>query len=669
MSSKNDGPSKGPATPGKDQPGAKKPSAMLDLKATEIKDDKATAASTGTTSTAASASKPGAPSTAASSTGASKPDQSPAAPAAKPASTVPPVSSLAGSVGSAAAARSGSSDAKAAQGSAGGGAQGSGSEKSGSGVSGSSAKPGSPDTTRPADKSAAGGGSGSGSGSGSGGGGGTNGPKAVPPQSEPKRSVGGFFGTLTHLAAGVVGGALVLFGADPIEKQFGLKLTPTAEVPAEVTSRLAAVEKAAAVKPVVDLSALEAQIASAQARLAEMDALKSQVTDLTEAQAKLAKAATEIPTGGAEASSEAVDGLKDRMAKLEETFRTLSGATGPDGNKNAIARLATISGKLSDLERTLNNQLEALRKTVMTELETRVAKTAEASAAAQAGTERIDRELATVKTNAARLTQRAETLKAANDRLADLVRAVQEQSAKLETELEGLKGDVQQGFKTVARPKDLTAAIAPVEQKLSALDSQLETIVKREGARKENAQRIVVALELGNLKRVLDRGGPFAAELEAVAKAADGKIDLGALEKFQSSGVPTSAGLANEFRTLAFQAINAEDAKASEDGVLNRFLSSAKSIVKVRRTEFAPDDTSTEAIVARVEKLLVDGNLSGAFEQSKALSKEARAPIEGWLSRLEARANVDRAIAELERQLKASLGGGDAAPANPGTKG
>jgi len=486
--------------------------------------------------------------------------------------------------------------------------------------------------------------------------------------------------TFTHLVAGVVGGIMVLFSADLVEKRLGFKLTPTVAIPASVEQRLAAVEKAASAKPAIDVAALSRDLEAVRSRLAELAPLKGQVKTLSEAQAKLVKLAkfqqaasqssgqTGTQTGATKQPADAQDSLKHRLAKLEQTFETLSRATGPDGTKNTLARLASISGKLSDFEQTLNNQLEALRKSVMAELETRVAKTADASAAAQAGTQRIDRELATIKTNAARLAQRAETLKATDTRLSELVRVIQQQAARLEAELVGLKGDVVSQFKAVARPNDVKAALAPVNTEVQTLASQLKKVLLGEEVRKINAQRIVLALEMGNLKRVLNRGGPFASELAAVKKVSAGKIDLSSLERFKSSGVPTTRELATEFRKLAFKVINAEQVK-TDGTVLERLMSGAKSIVRVRRTSFARDDKSTEAIVSRVEKLLKQGNLSGAIEQSKKLPEKARKPAAAWFERLAARADVDRAIAQLEGQLKASLGGGADQPTKTGTKG
>ena len=97
-----------------------------------------------------------------------------------------------------------------------------------------------------------------------------------------------------------------------------------------------------------------------------------------------------------------------------------------------------------------------------------------------AGTKRLDRELATVKTGAARLEQRAATLKAAQDSLGEAVRVARQETAKLRVELDGLKGDV-------ARPQDVATALAPLTGKMSAMENRLKDVVENETTRKANA--------------------------------------------------------------------------------------------------------------------------------------------------------------------------------------
>ncbi|MGI9476966.1 MAG: hypothetical protein ACR2PI_09685, partial [Hyphomicrobiaceae bacterium] len=104
---------------------------------------------------------------------------------------------------------------------------------------------------------------------------------AAPP---PARSGGGFFSTLSHIAAGIVGGAIALFAAEPIGQQFGVALTPPPKIPASVEKRLAALEArpAAANGDALrkDMAQLSDQVAATQKRLAELDTLGKQVATL-----------------------------------------------------------------------------------------------------------------------------------------------------------------------------------------------------------------------------------------------------------------------------------------------------------------------------------------------------------------------------------------------------
>jgi hypothetical protein len=86
-------------------------------------------------------------------------------------------------------------------------------------------------------------------------------------------------------------------------------------------------------------------------------------------------------------------------------------------------------------------------------------------------------------------------------------------------------------------------------------------------------------------------------------------------------------------------------------------------VVRVRKTSHAGDDKSAEAIASRMEAALKDGRLTEVIEESKKLQGRSLAAAQDWLGKVEARASVDRALAEIEKQLKTSLA---AAPAGNG---
>lgn len=488
---------------------------------------------------------------------------------------------------------------------------------------------------------------------------------APPPASAQPRSGGGFMGLVTHMLAGIVGGGLVLFGAQPIEKELGVSFIPKAEIPEELNNRIAALESRPAGPAEGNVAGLAEKIEAAESKLASLSDLANRVDELAATQTKQADGANAGSAASASSTPQAAavsPELLERVTKLESTLKSLASTTDANGNETDLGRLAKLSGRVADIESTLKTQITALRDGLTKQLEEKVNKTAEVSAAARAGTERLDTEFAAFKTDAARLGQRTDNIKAAQDTLDSSVRVAREQAAKLRADLDSLKKDMEQNFKSVARPTDVTTAIQPVSSQLSALQSQLKSVVESESARKSNAQRIVMALELGNLKRVLDRGGAYRAELQEVKRLSGGTVDLAALEKFQNEGVPTAAQLHSEFTKLAYGIIRSEDEPAG-DTVFDRIVDHAKSLVRVRRADLPASDTSTEAVVSRIDAELKQGNLVAALDQAKNLSEKAREPAQKWLDRVAARADIDRAIASLEKQLKSSLG------SNAATKG
>ncbi len=494
--------------------------------------------------------------------------------------------------------------------------------------------------------------------------------KAVPtPPPAAARSGGSGIGRFfTHTMAGVVGGFLALLGADTLSphlSQLGLPVgAGNSQATNELKARLMALEKAQQSVATAADADLGEKLAAANARLARLEALDGRLAAVTEAQGQLkseaeamAKKLAEGPAAGTAADA--------RVVKLEQQLAMLASAA--DGNKGAAAlpQLAAVTGKISDLEGTLANQIASLRKSVSEEIDTRIARTAEASEAARSGTQRIDREMADVKTEGARVNQRLEALKADTQRVSDTLRVVQEETGKVASAVEALKGDVAQRFKSVAKPEDVSSAVAPVASKVATLEKSVEGVVTAEENRKANAERIVMSLELANLKRVVERGLAYSDELAQVKKASGGKIDLAALEKYKTEGVSTLPELQKTFQPLTYAIIDAASAPA-ESGVVDRLLSGAKSVIRVRKVSHSAEDDSVEAVVARMDKALDEGRISDFMALKPKLPPNALMPATAFLQKVEARYAVDKALADIETQLKSSLGSA-AAPA-PATR-
>jgi hypothetical protein len=467
------------------------------------------------------------------------------------------------------------------------------------------------------------------------------------------RRTGGIGSVLSHLAAGLAGGAVVLVGTQMIGTGSGRDAGGT-----EMQRRLAALEQGA--KTQAGAPELAKKLAAVEERLGRVDELGRTVAATAEAQGKL-EAETKA-MGEKIGATTTPEGTEARLAELEERLQSLAAMAEADPQAGRIPQLAALTGKIADLESALPNQINALRSGLTQEIESRFAPISEASEAAKSGTARLDRDVAALKTDTARLAQRMEALKADNDRFAQSLRAVQEETGALRSGLDGLKPDLDAKLQSLAKPADVAAAVAPVSAKLAALEERVQGVAKAEDERRANAERIVLALELANLKRVIDRGQPYAAELADVQRAAAGRVDLAALERNKSEGVASLADLQREFRPVAHAMVDAQS-QPVDGSVMDRLLAGAKSVVRVRKVSHSADDTTVEAIAGRMEAALEDGRLGDVLAEAKALPPPSAAAARDWLAKVEARHAAGQAIAAIETQLKSSLAGAPAAGA------
>jgi hypothetical protein len=100
--------------------------------------------------------------------------------------------------------------------------------------------------------------------------------------------------------------------------------------------------------------------------------------------------------------------------------------------------------------------------------------------------------------------------------------------------------------------------------------------------------------------------------------------------------------------------IDAEQAPA-EGSIVDRLLAGAKSVVRVRKISHEADDKSVEAVVSRMEAALGEDRLDDVLVEAMTLPQPARDAAQDFLAKVEARSAVDRALATVEQQLKASL--------------
>jgi hypothetical protein len=218
-------------------------------------------------------------------------------------------------------------------------------------------------------------------------------------------------------------------------------------------------------------------------------------------------------------------------------------------------------------------------------------------------------------------------------------------------ELRAAQSGVQSAIAELQSSNDtLAGKISGLEQGQQELSAQVEA-----PSRQIDLARAIAA---AGLKSAIDRGGPFMSELEAFASVAPEDPAVAELRDLAARGVPSRAQLVAGFSDAATKAIAAADPGDPEAGLVDRLMSSAMSVVKVRQVGDVAGD-SAEAIAARAETRLLNGDLEAALAEWNTLPEASLAATAEYGEALAARARSEKLIAAAMAPSAAA-----AAPAN-----
>ena len=223
--------------------------------------------------------------------------------------------------------------------------------------------------------------------------------------------------------------------------------------------------------------------------------------------------------------------------------------------------------------------------------------------------------------------------------------------------LDALKGELDERLKGAAKAADL----APVATKLAPLEQDLQSLPQERGERTaaQRHARVLLALEIANLKRAMDRGERYVEELDARQEGRQAStLDLAPLERYMPEGAADTARLAKYFRRVADAAMLTRKPSRADASVLDRLVSGARSIVRVRkaghdRRRYQPGGHG------RPHGGRAQGRPSrrGAGRRARSCRRRRHWPPMIGCKKVEARQAVDQAMADIEAQLKSSLAG------------
>ena len=469
---------------------------------------------------------------------------------------------------------------------------------------------------------------------------------------KPARQGSAFGRFVSHLAAGVAGAAVAIFGADYAANTFGFSIpTYSAGQMEQIARRMGALEQEAKEKGVgTQVNLLKEQFESLKAKLDQTASTASALPALQAAQKEAAARALQIEQlAGSKANAAEVIA---RLAKLEDQFKTLADA-GASGKGGSPAQVAALVAKFDAIGNGLDAQLAEMRKGLAADVQKQTSHFEDrlreidkgmSVESVKAGNKALGESIAGIKAEAGRLGQDIAALAEGNKEIRAGLGALKQSTESLKAQMEASAGSFAK-----------TAELSSVNAAAAKLQADLAAIAARDKNREDGAGRILLALQLANLKRVAERGIGFQKELAEVKRLAPKDLDLSALEASAEKGLPTSAALAGEFKDLTWSVVNA-GAPATQDGsLIGQLWQGASSIVQVRKTGEVTGN-SAEATVARTEARLAAGDLEGALAEANKLTGDARKAADPWIARLGQRLALDQAIAAIDASLSRLMG-------------
>lgn len=209
------------------------------------------------------------------------------------------------------------------------------------------------------------------------------------------------------------------------------------------------------------------------------------------------------------------------------------------------------------------------------------------------------------------------------------IKALEAEVANLTNEMAALKTELAEARQAAdAARAELAGRIDQAEQKLNEPANDIE---------------MAKAVAVTALKTAIDRGGPFLAELDALRSIAPEDPVVKELADVAATGVPTRTELRESFRPAADAMLDALHRPDPDQGIFDRLVSSAMSGIRVRPVGSVEGDTP-EAVIARIEDKLDNGDLKGASLEWDSLPEAAKSAGQGFKEKLDRRLGVETVI-------------------------
>lgn len=180
-----------------------------------------------------------------------------------------------------------------------------------------------------------------------------------------------------------------------------------------------------------------------------------------------------------------------------------------------------------------------------------------------------------------------------------------------------------------------------------------ERIDALEAEQSRTAEAAASALAAAALMEAAQTSRPFADELAALDAVSPPSAELRALRRIAERGAPSRAALAASFPDYAARA-GAARAPSEGAGLGARLAAALSRVVTLRQVGDVPG-TGTDALLARAERQVEEGDLDHALKTLDGLPPAGRAAIAPWRAAAENRADIDRRVSAVRVQALEDL--------------
>jgi hypothetical protein len=188
---------------------------------------------------------------------------------------------------------------------------------------------------------------------------------------------------------------------------------------------------------------------------------------------------------------------------------------------------------------------------------------------------------------------------------------------------------------------------------LTATLRDVQTTARSAAAGSDRASRLAVAASA--LRNAVEHGDPFTAELAIVKPLAPDASLIAWLEPFAASGVPSNTALGQELVAIIRPLLGPPAEPPRDGGFLDRLAANAEKLVRIRPIGEETRGDDRPAILTRAGQRASQGDISAALTELAKLSPEARAPVQGWIAKTEARNKALDASRRLTADAVAAL--------------